>query len=116
MARNAQPREFIDAMEGLDFPASQPAVQRKAHDKGGLDTEVIYVLSHLPDRTYDSMEDLAQEIERVYATVGGLEGAGPAAPSGTDARDKDAIESRSDTRAGELPGHSQTGPEPDLRG
>jgi hypothetical protein len=103
MERMAEPREYVDALEGLDFPASSAAIQQKAKDKGGIDTEVNYILAHLPDRTYDSMEDLAHEVDLVYATVGPLEGDGPAAPSETSARDKTIIESRADTRAGEPP-------------
>ncbi|HET6614928.1 MAG TPA: DUF2795 domain-containing protein [Dehalococcoidia bacterium] len=107
--------ERVDALEGPDFPASSAAIQQKAKDKGGIDAEVNYVLAHLPDRTYDSMEDLAHEVDLVYATVGPLEGDGPAAPSEASARDKTIIESRADTRAGEPPGQSKTGPQPDLR-
>lgn len=110
-SRHARPRDFIDAMEGLDFPTSQAAIQRKAHDKGGLDTEVIFILGHLPDRTYESMDDLGGEIERVYETQGGLVGNGPAAPTEASERDKTVIQSRADTRAGEPPGESRTGPQ-----
>ena len=107
--------ERVDAFEGPDVPASSAAIQKKAKDKGGIDTEVNYILAHLPDRTYDSMEDLAHEVDLVYATVGPLEGNGPAAPSAASARDKTIIESRADTRSGEPPGQSKTGPQPDLR-
>jgi hypothetical protein len=44
-----------------------------------------------------------------------VEGDGPAAPSAASARDKTIIESRADTRSGEPPGESKTGPQPDLR-
>ena len=96
--RHAQPREYRDALEGLDFPTSSSAIKRKAHDKGGLDTEVLFILDQLPDETYDSMDEIETAIEAVYAEAGGLVGGGPAAVSKANERDKEVIESRADTR------------------
>lgn len=42
---------------------------------------MLHIFENLPERTYDSPDDLRAEIERVYRDVGGLEGAGPAAPA-----------------------------------
>jgi hypothetical protein len=99
--RHAQPREFVDALEGLDFPASKAAIQNKAHDKGGIDSEVNYILGMISDRTYDSMQDLQTEIEWVYENAGGLPDAAPAAASRMGQRGKDAVEANADTREGE---------------
>lgn len=99
--RHAEADEFQKALAGLDYPASQDAILQKARDKGGLDTEVIYVFEHLPVRTYESFDDIAAEIPGVYAAQGGLAGAGPAAPSVADNEDKRLIEKMADPRAGE---------------
>ncbi|MEX2225006.1 MAG: DUF2795 domain-containing protein [Dehalococcoidia bacterium] len=107
--RHAEPREFVDALEGLDFPASQAAIQNKAQDKGGIDAEVTYVLRHLPDRTYDSIDDLNAEIAQIYASGIALPDAAPAAPTAASKRDKQDIETQADTREGEPPGESRTG-------
>jgi hypothetical protein len=50
-------------------------------DKGGIDREVPHVLDQLPDRPYESLEDVAEEVERVYARGGGLPIPPPAAPA-----------------------------------
>jgi hypothetical protein len=113
--RHAEPREFIDALEGLDWPASKAAIQRKAADKGGIDAEVNYVLAHITDRAYESFDDLQAEIEAVYASGIALPDAGPAAPSRIGKRGKDAVESNADTREGEPPGQSRTGQPTDYR-
>lgn len=96
--RHAEPREFGEALEGLDFPASQAAIIRKAQDKGGLDAEVLYILGQLPDRTYESMSDVESAIEAIYAEAPPLAGGGPAAPSRESTREKENIEARADTR------------------
>ena len=80
--RNAELDEYLRAFEGLEYPTSRSAVINRAADTGGLDTEVLLTLERLPDRTYDSRDDLLQEVERAYAP--GPAGAAPAAaaPSG----------------------------------
>jgi len=115
--RHADPREFIDALEGLDWPASKAAIRNKAHDKGGIDTEVLWVLDRIGDRPYDTFEDLRREIDLVYeAEGGGLPDVAPAATSRIGSRGKDAIEANADTREGEPPGESRTGLPTDYRG
>ena len=79
--RHAAREEFLRALEGLDFPASKVGIVRKAQDKGGLDREVPHVLGQIEDRTYEDKDDLAREIERVYAEGGGLTLGGPASPA-----------------------------------
>jgi len=87
--RHAQPRDFADALEGLDFPASQAAIINKAKDRGGMDAEVSVILEHLTDRTYDSMDDVAAEVEWVYAAMGLPSGDTPAAPDRRTARGRE---------------------------
>lgn len=100
---HASMSEYRKALSGLDFPASQSTIARKAHDVGGIDTEVLHTLGHLPDRTYESMTDLETEVANVYGAVGGLEGGGPAAPTELTEKGKDVVETAADTRAGEAP-------------
>ena len=101
MEQNAEPQEYMKSLHGLDFPASKSGIVRKAHDTGGIDTEVISVLGRIEDRTYESPQDLAAEVERVYAAGGGLGNAGPAAPSDATGREKDLIKALADPRANE---------------
>ena len=77
--RHANPQEFREAVAKVDFPASRDAIILKARDRGGLDREVFHILGYISDRTYESAEDVEQEIDRIYENVGGLPWAGPAA-------------------------------------
>jgi len=114
--RHAEQREFIDALEGLDWPASKAAIRNKAHDKGGIDTEVLWVLDRIADRPYDTFHDLRTEIDLVYRVEGGgLPDVAPAAPSRIGPRGKDAVESNADPREGDPPGQSPTGLPTDYR-
>jgi hypothetical protein len=79
--RHANEDEYLMAIAGVDFPVSKSAVLRKAMDKGGIDGEVHRVLGQVEDRSYESWEDLRGEIDRVYASGGGMPPTKPAAPS-----------------------------------
>lgn len=99
---NADPGEFIRALSGIDFPTSRSALVRTAADKGGMDTEVLFVLEQLPDRSYETLADLEAEVRRVYESTGGLADNGPAAPSRETTADKRVIEAAADPRWGEI--------------
>lgn len=99
--KNAEVEEFIKGMAGLDFPTSRSAIVKKVHDKGGLDTEVLHVINQLPDRTYESAQDVGDEIWRIYREGETLEGAGPAAPSALDSKQKQLVKDMADPRRGE---------------
>lgn len=101
MERMATAREFDEALSAVDWPASKASIVNRAADKGGINAEVNYVLGEIEDRTYETRAELDGEIERVYAATGGLEGAGPAAPTEATPRDKDRIRAAADPRAGE---------------
>lgn len=98
MQRNADPDEYMKALLGMDWPASKAGIVRKAQDTGGIDTEVIHVLGLVPDRTYETPEDLAAAVEAVYQRDGGLGDGGPAAPSEFTTPEKDLIKTMADPR------------------
>ncbi|HEY7801763.1 MAG TPA: DUF2795 domain-containing protein [Dehalococcoidia bacterium] len=103
MATNADADEFLRALHGLEFPASRAQILNAAKDKGGLDTEVLYIFGQLPDRTYETAEELRAAVAHAYETHhGGLAGAGPAAPSSLSNADKDLIRTTADPRRGEI--------------
>jgi Protein of unknown function (DUF2795) len=66
MQTNAEPKEFLHAIHGLDFPASRIQIVNAAKDTGGTNGEVIIVLEHLPERMYATAKDLTDEIQRTY--------------------------------------------------
>lgn len=98
MTRNADPDEFMRALHGLEWPVSKDGIVRKAHDTGGIDTEVVYILGLVPNRTYEAPEDLAAEVEAAYAREGGLSDGGAAAPSALSAPEKDLVKTMADPR------------------
>lgn len=63
---NIDPRDFSRAFEGIDYPTSRDAVLRSAADKGGLNGGVQIVLEAIPDRTYESEDDLMRAVDAAY--------------------------------------------------
>jgi hypothetical protein len=64
---HAAKRDYDRAFEGLVYPASLSAVMKAASDRGGLDREVLEMIGYLPDRQYESVEDLFSELRLAYA-------------------------------------------------
>ena len=62
----ATKRDYETAFTGLDFPVSKAAVINRARDNGGIDREVYAILSQLPDKSHESMEDLQQAVRAIY--------------------------------------------------
>jgi len=52
------------------FPTSLSAVIRTARDHGGIDREVSEMIARLPDREFDSVEDLYAEVRGLYHADG----------------------------------------------
>ena len=82
---HVDPRDFNRAFEGIDYPTSKDAVLRSAADKGGLDGGVQIVLEAIPDRTYESEDDLMLAVDAACLDgeriTGGLAEPTPAAPA-----------------------------------
>jgi hypothetical protein len=77
---NATRAEYLQALYGVEFPASRDRIVQAARDKGGLDSEVMFILEHLPKDSYDTMQQLEGDVLRVYQkTGGGLDHGRPAA-------------------------------------
>ena len=67
----AQSADWERALEGIDFPISQPALVRSAHDKGGIDSEVIHMLERLHENAeFESRDQLTEAIRDMYAQDG----------------------------------------------
>jgi hypothetical protein len=67
---NASRRDFERALEGVEYPASYSEITKRARDIGGIDREVHEMIGRLPDRQYDSLEDLFAELRRAYVEWG----------------------------------------------
>lgn len=59
-------KDYERAFQGLVYPTSLSAVMKQASDHGGLNREVLEMIGRLPDRQFESQEDLLAEIRRLY--------------------------------------------------
>jgi hypothetical protein len=50
----------------VEYPASYSEIIKRARDVGGIDREVHEMIGRLPDRQYESLEDLFGELRRAY--------------------------------------------------
>jgi len=70
MKPHAGKGDYDAAFKGFHYPISRSAVVTSGRDKGGLDREVGYVLSLLPDRRYNNEDDLKEAVRGVYRAQG----------------------------------------------
>jgi len=66
----SEPQDWERVLERIEFPISLPALIRYARDVGGVDLEVHEVLSNLTRDSYDSREQLVDEIRGLYLADG----------------------------------------------
>jgi hypothetical protein len=102
MTTNADPKDFLHALHGVDFPASRSQIVNAAKDTGGLNGDVLLILEQLPERMYVTAEDLTAEVQRTYepaSTNGDIQSA--AATAISDAN-KELISTMADPRRGDI--------------
>ena len=63
---HASKQQYEKAFEGLEFPTSLSAIMKRARDVGGIDSEVHEMIGRLPDRQYESLEDLFGALRGAY--------------------------------------------------
>ena len=63
---HATKQQYQKAFEGLEFPTSLSAVKKRAADVGGIDREVNEMLGRLPDRQFESLDDLFGALREAY--------------------------------------------------
>jgi hypothetical protein len=67
---SAEQQDWERVLERLVFPISLPALIRYSRDVGGVDEEVHEVLSRLGRESYDSLEQLVQDVRDIYLADG----------------------------------------------
>ena len=70
MQPRAEPKDWEEVLDMLDFPASLSEITRKARDRGGLDHEVHEIIGRLPRDAYDTREDFLQDVRAAYLSDG----------------------------------------------
>ncbi len=66
MVPHATKQDFNEALKGFHYPISRAAILNMGRDKGGVDREVARVLSVMPDRRYNSEDEVREAIRRIY--------------------------------------------------
>jgi len=66
MLPRAEPKDWEEVLELLDFPASVSEIMKHARDIGGIDHEVHEIIGRLPRDRYDSLEDFLQDVRKIY--------------------------------------------------
>ena len=111
MPTNPDPKDFLLALHGVDFPASRSQIVNAAKDTGGLNGDVLLVLEQIPERTYASPQDLTDEVQRTYGATNSNGDIQSAAASAISDANKELISTMADPRRGDIgPGESSGQP------
>ena len=70
MLPGAEPKDWEEVLELLEFPASLSEIMKRARDIGGIDREVHEIIGRLPRDRYDSLEEFLQDIREIYLADG----------------------------------------------
>lgn len=109
MTTMADPKDFLHAFHGLDFPASRSQIVNAAKDTGGLNGDVLLILEQLPERMYASAEDLTQEVQCVHVTTSSNGDIQSAAATAISDANKELISTMADPRAGDIEPRESSG-------
>ena len=58
------------AFKGFHYPISRAAILNMGRDKGGVDREVAIILNQIPDRRYNTEDDVREAVRNVYRSRG----------------------------------------------
>ena len=67
---HASKQDFEASFAGFHYPISKAAVVLRGRDKGGIDREVARVLARIPDRRYNTVDELKEAVRAVYRSMG----------------------------------------------
>ncbi len=65
---NELPMEIQEILKNTDFPVSRNNIIKQERKRGAI-PDILQGLGMLPDREYNSAEDVAEELHRVYMGV-----------------------------------------------
>jgi hypothetical protein len=69
--------DYEAAFKGFHYPISRAAVVTSGRDKGGIDREVGFILTLLPERRFNDEDELKEAVRNVYRAQGVEESALP---------------------------------------
>ena len=62
--------DYETAFKGFHYPISRAAIFSMGRDKGGVDREVAIILSRIPDRRYNDVDEVKEAVRGVYRSYG----------------------------------------------
>jgi hypothetical protein len=62
--------DYETAFKGFHYPISRSAILNMGRDKGGIDREVGIILERIPDRRYNSVDEVKEAVRSVYRAFG----------------------------------------------
>jgi len=54
------------AFKGFHYPISRAGILNMGRDKGGVDREVAIILREIPDKRYNSEDEVREAVRNVY--------------------------------------------------
>jgi len=70
MLPRAEPKDWEEVLEILEFPALLSEIKKRGRDIGGIDHEVHEIIGRLPHDGFDSLEDFLKDIREIYLADG----------------------------------------------
>lgn len=67
---HATKADYETAFKGFHYPISKPAILNMGRDKGGVDREVAVILSQIPEKRYNSVDEVKEAVRNVYRARG----------------------------------------------
>lgn len=67
---HATKQDFERTFAGFYYPISKSAILNMGRDKGGTDREVARILQLLPERRYNSVDEVKEAVRAVYLSRG----------------------------------------------
>jgi hypothetical protein len=67
---SAERQDWERVLSAFHFPLSLVQIRKQAREVGGVDSEVHAMIGRLQSDTYDSLEQLMQDIREIYTADG----------------------------------------------
>ncbi|MCA9848574.1 MAG: DUF2795 domain-containing protein [Dehalococcoidia bacterium] len=67
---HATKADYELSFKGFHYPISRAAILTMGRDKGGVDREVAIILRQIPDRKYQTVDEIKDAVRAVYRARG----------------------------------------------
>ena len=67
---HATKQDYERTFDGFAYPISKSGILNMGRDRGGSDREVARILRLLPERRYNSVDDVKEAVRAIYLSRG----------------------------------------------